>query len=296
MELFLAQIVNGLSLGSIYVLLVSGFNLLLLVARVIHYSYPTVVVFSMYAAWLVLSLTGGNVLLASLAAVVSAVAFNMATAPIFHRIMKKRGEVDINTTMIVSMGIGMILTDFLSHSVNQGYPISFGGFALGDGGGTIFRWGLVSISLGQVLALAAGALFVLLLFLLVYKTGPGRSFRAMAEDPNGAKLVGIPVFKTSLLSYSVTGLLGGATALLIVALLGSASPGLGDDLARKVLAVSIIAGLGNLQGGLAIGISLGILESVIQGYLAGSWSDAISFAVMLVVVLVKPSGVFGSKV
>ena len=60
MQVFIAQVLNGLSVGSIYVLLVTGFNLLLLVAMIIHFSYPQVVVFSMYVTWLVLGATGNN--------------------------------------------------------------------------------------------------------------------------------------------------------------------------------------------------------------------------------------------
>ena len=60
MQVLIAQVINGLSLGSIYVLLVTGFNLLLLVAMIIHFSYPQVVVFSMYITWVVLRATGNN--------------------------------------------------------------------------------------------------------------------------------------------------------------------------------------------------------------------------------------------
>ena len=60
MQVLIAQVINGLSLGSIYVLLVTGFNLLLLVAMIIHFSYPQVVVFSMYITWIILKLTGGS--------------------------------------------------------------------------------------------------------------------------------------------------------------------------------------------------------------------------------------------
>ena len=78
-------------------------------------------------------------------------------------------------------------------------------------------------------------------------------------------------------------------------LLGSASPGLGDQLGHKVLAVSIIAGLGNLKGGLIVGLALGILEALVQGYWTGTWSNAIAFVIMLIAILVRPKGIFGMK-
>lgn len=293
MEVFIAQVINGLSLGSIYVLLVTGFNLLLLVAMIIHFSYPQVVVFSMYIAWVVLGLTGNNVILAIGASVLSAVILNMASAPMFQHVMRNRGEVDINTTLVMSLAVGMIITDILSHEFNKGLPIAFPQVMLGDG--ALLSLGLISVSSGQLYTLVVGIIAVSALFWLLYKTKAGRAFRAIAEDPPGAKLVGIPLLRTGLASYALTGLLGGITAVLLSVLLGSASPGLGEQVAHKVLAVSIIAGLGNLTGGLVVGLALGILEALVQGYISGSWSNAIAFVVLLVIILFKPKGIFGIK-
>ena len=293
MQELIAQIINGLSLGSIYVLLVTGFNLLLLVAMIIHFSYPQVVVFSMYIIWIVLQLTGNNLVLGIFAGVASSILLNLVSAPLFQKVMSKRGEVDINATMVLSMGIGMIITDVLSHSFNQGLPVAFPDRLASDV--PLLRVGLISVQVGQVWSLAVGIVAVSAIFVILYKTRAGRAFRAIAEDPADARLVGIPIFRTGLYSYALSGLLGGVIAVLLAMLLGSASPGLGEQVAHKVLAVSIIAGLGNLLGGLVVGLLLGVLEAIVQGYISGSWSNAIAFVVMLVVVLAKPRGLFGTK-
>jgi len=293
MQTFIAQVINGLSLGSIYVLLATGFNLLLLVAMIIHFAYPQVVVFSMYIAWVVLRYTGNNIFLAVLAAIVSSVLLNLISAPLFQKIMKNREEVDINTTMVLSLGIGMIITDILSHGFNKGLPIAFPSKLVGET--PILRVGLISLMGGQVASLAVGIIAVSGVFLLLYKTRPGRAFRAIAEDPNGARLVGIPLLRTGLESYALSGVLGGLIAVLLAMLLGYSSPALGEQVAHKVLAVSIIAGLGNLAGGLVVGLALGILEALVQGYISGSWSNAIAFVVMLLVMLFRPRGLFGIK-
>jgi branched-subunit amino acid ABC-type transport system permease component len=293
MQTFIAQVINGLSLGSIYVLLATGFNLLLLVAMIIHFAYPQVVVFSMYIAWAVLRYTGNSILLAVLAAIVSSVLLNLISAPLFQKIMKNREEVDINTTMVLSLGIGMIITDVLSHGFNKGLPISFPPELVGEA--PILRIGVISLLGGQVASLAVGVVAVSGIFLLLYKTRPGRAFRAIAEDPNGARLVGIPLLRTGFESYALSGVLGGLIAVLLAMLLGYTSPGLGEQVAHKVLAVSIIAGLGNLAGGLVVGLALGILEALVQGYISGSWSNAIAFVVLLLVMLFRPRGLFGMK-
>jgi branched-chain amino acid transport system permease protein len=293
MQVFIAQVINGLSLGSIYVLLATGFNLLLLVAMIIHFAYPQVVVFSMYIAWVVLRYTGNSIVLAVLAASVASVLLNVISAPLFQKIMKNREEVDINTTMVMSLGIGMIITDVLSHGFNKGLPIAFPSKLVGEA--PILRVGLISLMGGQVASLVVGVIAVSGIFLLLYKTRPGRAFRAIAEDPNGARLVGIPLLRTGLESYALSGILGGLIAVLLAMLLGYSSPGLGEQVAHKVLAVSIIAGLGNLAGGLVVGLALGIMEALVQGYISGSWSNAIAFVVMLLVILFRPRGLFGIK-
>jgi branched-chain amino acid transport system permease protein len=195
--------------------------------------------------------------------------------------------------MVVSMGIGMIITDVLSHSFNHGFPVAFPTELVGTT--PVLSIGLISVLPGQVASLLVGVFAVSGFFLILYKTRAGRAFRAIAEDPSGARLVGIPIFRTGLESYALSGVLGGLIALVLAMLLGSASPGLGEQVAHKVLAVSIIAGLGNLVGGLVVGLALGVLEALVQGYVSGSWSNAIAFLVMLVVILVKPRGLFGVK-
>jgi branched-chain amino acid transport system permease protein len=255
MQVLIAQVLNGLSLGSIYVLLVTGFNLLLLVAMIIHFSYPQVVVFSMYITWVVLRATGDNIILGVAAGIVSSVILNLISAPLFQKVMKNRGSVDINSTMVLSMGMGMIITDVLSHSFNQGLPIAFPENLASST--PLLQIGLISIQKGQVWSLGIGIVAVTCFFLLLYKSRPGRAFRAIAEDPNGARLVGIPLVRTGLYSYALSGVLGGLIAVLLAMVIGSASPGLGEQVAHKVLAVSIIAGLGNLAGGLVVGLLLG---------------------------------------
>src|SRR5512143_3998350 len=158
MEVFIAQVINGISLGSIYLLLVTGFNLLLLVAMIIHFAYPQVVVLSMYIIWLVLGYTGNNLILGTLAGVASSILLNLISAPLFQKVMEKRGDVDINTTMVVSMGMGMIITDVLSHGFNKGHPIAFPDTLAG--GSALLRVGLISILPGQVAALVVGVIAV----------------------------------------------------------------------------------------------------------------------------------------
>jgi branched-subunit amino acid ABC-type transport system permease component len=194
----------------------------------------------------------------------------------------------------MSLGIGMILTEALSHGFNSGRPVSFGDAI--PLGAPLLRVGLIVFLDSQLCVIAVATLAVIAFFLLLYRSGAGRAFRAIAEDPVGARLAGIPIRRTGMASFALAGVMGGVTAVLMAMLLGSAFPRLGEQVALKVLAISIIAGMGHLAGGLAVGLLLGILEAVVQGYVGGSWSNAIAFAALLAVMLTRPKGLFGSRV
>lgn len=291
MEVFIAQLLNGLSLGSIYVLLVTGFNLMVLVARIIQFAYPHIVVLSMYACWEVLQLTN-NTFLAVLSCVAVSVVLNVLSEPIFRR-LTNRESIDINASFVVSMAMALVITDIMSHSLNHGFPIAFPASWAGE---SLIRFGLITLSKGQIYAFGGGIIAVLIFFYLLYRTKQGRVFRAMAENRYLARLIGVAIVKTSIFSYVIAGLLGGFIAILFSILLGSASPNLGEFVALKIIAVSIVAGLGNLKGGLVCGLLLGVAESMAMGYISGSWSNAICFIMMLLIMLIKPQGLFGIKI
>jgi len=284
--------INGIALGSIYVLLVTGFNLMFLVGKIIHFAYPYIVVMSMYICWGLLKLTS-NLLIAIAGTLISSVILHMIIEPLFRHINTRKGSVDINSSFIVSLGIALILTEIMSHQLNYGFPIAF---PLNWMSNVMFlEINLIRISSGQLYTLLVAILLTLMLFMFIYQTQSGRAFRAIAENISMARLQGIPIVRLNLLLYSIAGLLSGIIALLFSMLLGSASPWLGEYIALKVLAVAIVAGLGNLKGGLICGLALGIVESLIIHFLPGSWSNAIAFLMMLMVILIKPRGIFNKN-
>ena len=284
--------INGIALGSIYVLLVTGFNLMFLVGKILHFAYPYIVVLSIYACWGLLKLTG-NVSIAIIGTLLSSVFLHLIIEPIFRHINTRTESVDINSSFIVSLGIAMILTEIMSHQLNYGFPISF---PLNWKSNTIFlEINMIRISTGQLYTLLVSIFLVIILFIFIYRTQLGRAFRAIAENVAMARLQGIPIGRLHLLLYIISGLIGGIIALLFSILLGSASPWLGDYVALKVLAIAIVAGLGNLKGGLLFGLVLGITESLVIHFLPGSWSNAVAFLMMLIVILIKPRGIFSKN-
>jgi branched-chain amino acid transport system permease protein len=288
---FLAQVVNGLVLGSIYALVVTGFNLLLLVGGVIQFAYPNIVVLAMYLMWLVLGHTGNNLALAIVVTIVAAILMNLATEPLFRPMVKRGASVQ---TFVIAMAIAMMITVFLSKGFNNGVDVSFPRNVTGTG--ALFRFGLAAITTGQVYTLVGSGVAVTVLYVLLMHTALGRSFRVIAQSRWVARILGVRLVRNALYSFALAGLLAGITAVFLAMALGTAGPTLGDTLALKAFAISLFAGLGNLAGGLYGAFALGIAESMIIAYVPGNWSSAIAFAMIMVVIMFKPKGLFGARV
>lgn len=289
MDIVLAHLINGVALGSIYALLVTGLNLLLLVGGIIQFAYPHLVVMSMYISWMVLKATGNNLALGILAAIGAGVGLSLATEPLFRPLIRKAYMVP---SLIVAIGIAIILSDIMSRQIHGGLPIGFS--ASLSRPEPIAQVGLATLSMGQLASIVGCFSAVAIFLYLLYRTRLGRALRSIGESPWAARLLGIPLARLNFTSYVIAGSLGGISAVFLAMAVGSASSTLGDWLALLVFATVLFAGLGNLKGGLIAGIIIGLVESFAMGYLPGRWAAAIVFGMVMVVVAVRPKGIFGS--
>jgi branched-chain amino acid transport system permease protein len=278
MEVFISQLISGIKLGSLYAVVVIGYNLLILVTGILHLGFASLVVLSMYIAWLVLHATGGSLILGIAAAIFSGIG------------IRRRAVLE---ALVVSLAIGIISTEIMSHWFNLGLPITFPSDLLMED--MNITWGLISIRAGELITLLASILIVFIFFYSLNKTRQGKILRAVAQDTDVAGILGISVSKTAVFSFGLAGLLGGISAILFAISTGTASATLGDNLAIKCLAVLFLASLGNLKGGLICALILGVVESMVMGYLPGDWTNAIAFSVIVVVLLFKPEGLFGAQ-
>jgi branched-chain amino acid transport system permease protein len=290
MELFVAQVINGLAVGSIYALLAVGINLISLIKGVFHYSYPHIAVFSMYICWMVLRLTNNNLALAIPATIIGAILLVTLTEPLFRPIARPETQTE---TIILALGIGMILTEIMSHNLHQGMTVVFPSTIVGGGGR--LQAGLISISLGHIYSIIGSIAAVIALVYFLFRHKLGRAFRAIAQDPGTARLLGIPITKSGIYSFSIAGLLAGIIAIFLIMNLGAASASLGDYLALKGFVVVIVAGNGNLKGGIICGLAIGLAEALAQAYLPGRWTDSIVFGAIMMALMIRPLGLFGPR-
>jgi branched-chain amino acid transport system permease protein len=291
MDFFYAQIVNGIILGGTYALLIIGLNLILRVAGVLQYAYPHIIIICMYVYYYALRVTGNNIPVCIVITIVSGVGLSIITEPLFRPAARRGAGL---STFMIALGIAMIISDIQNKRLHEGSPIGFPQEVLGET--SLIKLGLIDINAGQLFTLCGTFVILAVFLLLLYKTQQGRAFRALAQDFFTSRMRGIPVTKTSILSYLFAGILGGVSAIFLSMSLGAAAPGLGDRLALKIFAIALFAGLGNLEGGVIAAFIVGCIESTALGYVSGRWVDAVVYGVIIVTVIIRPRGLFGAKV
>ena len=288
MEVFIAYLEAGIVSGSIYSLIGIGMNLLLVVSRVVQFAYGEIVVISMYACWLIHRLTG-SFIIAFIGSAIISVALTLLIEPILRGLRERKL---LTETLVITIAVGMILTEVMSQFLNSGLPIAFPGTIVG--GGWAVSSGLIRVTGADVYVVIASLVFMICLISYLFKTKKGKALRAIAHNIDAARLLGIPLRACTMTSFMITGMLSGLTALLFILTMGIATPELGEHITFKGMAVMMLGGIGSLKGAVAGGFLLGLIECMVRGYFLGDWVDAIAMGAIMIVVIVRPNGLFGS--
>jgi branched-chain amino acid transport system permease protein len=288
MDAFIAYLEAGIVSGSIYALIGIGMNLLLVVSNVVQFAYGEIVVLSMYACWFTLK-ASGSFTLAFLTAVVCASLLTLLVEPLLRGLRERRL---LTETLVMTIAVGLILTDVMAVFLNSGLPIAFPGKLVGGGWDATF--GLIRITAADLYVVAASVGLMMGLVWFLLKTRQGKGLRAIAHNIQAARLLGIPLRKSTILSFLLAGLLSGVTSLLFILTMGVATPELGEHVTFKGMAVMMMGGMGSLKGAVAGGFLLGLIECLVRGYFIGDWVDAIAMGAMMTVIIVKPDGLFGT--
>ena len=152
----------------------------------------------------------------------------------------------------------------------------------------------ITITLHRLLVIFAAAVLIISLQLFIKKTTFGWTIEAVAQNREGAQLVGINVPLVSSMTFAIgTALAAAASSLIAPVYL--VYPAMGSLPLIKAFAVIILGGMGSLPGAVLGGYLLGLIESLAGGYLSMIYADLLAFAVLVAVLAIKPTGLFGKK-
>ncbi len=286
--MFAQQLANGLVLGSTYALFALGFTLIFGVLKVINLSYGFYFTAGALVALLVCQKLGMTIWLAlplgMLAAGVLAVVIDgVLLTPL------RRAKAPELTSLMVTLGAVLLLYSLLSMALGT----EIRRFPFGTLGNGAVMLGPVRLGWGQILIMATTVVMVAGLWLVMNGTRLGLAIRAVAENEDAARLMGVNVTRVQMLVSLLSGVMAGAAGVLIGLNLNAIQPYMGETMMLRGFAVIIIGGLGDIRGAVLAGMLLGIAEVMTAGYVDSTLKDGVAFALMVLVLWLRPDGLLG---
>lgn len=281
-------VVNTIILGSIYGLVAIGMTLIYGTLRILDMSQGSMVMVGSFIGWAVLVVAGWNPVLAILAAFIATFGLGALTQLVsVQPLMKRRNAIDFEmVTFITTFAVAMVLTNLALELLG---PFQRNVTPVIAGGLTIHTVDLPyqSVAMAVVsIALMAG------LGLFLARSRWGMAIRAVAQDLDAARLMGVPVGKLYPLTMGLASALAGVAGVFLGGLY-FASPSAGDLPLLEALIVVIFGGLGSLPGTVYAAYAIGLIQAVAQAVVSVTWSLPILYGVILLVLIVRPYGLLG---
>jgi branched-chain amino acid transport system permease protein len=284
--LLLQAVVSGVLLGGVYGLVASGLTLIFGVLRIINFAHGAVMMLAMYCSYWLHALYGvdpyGSVLL-------TAPLFFAIGAGIERALIEPNRAAAEHNQLLLTLGLALFVENLALvlwqgdfRTLRVGYANA--SFVIGD----------ALVELPRLIAAGGAVLVALALFGFLRLTDVGKAIRALAEEPEGAMLVGIDVARVRAVAFGI----GAACAAVAGALITPffyVAPDVGESFNIMAFVVVVLGGMGNFVGALIGGVIVGVAESLGAALLPGSLKQLVVFALFVLVLLLRPQGLFGGS-
>jgi branched-chain amino acid transport system permease protein len=296
-SVFLQQLVNGLSIGSVYALIALGYTMVYGVLRLINFAHSEVFMMGAFASFYAASWLGfdpmqptgfglGRALLVLVIAMAACALLGLAIERFAYRPIRRARRL---TPLITAIGVSILLQN-VGILVFGANPRSFPMIVAEQR----YEVGGVVLTNIKLLIFGVSALLMFVLHYLVRHTWTGKAMRAVSVNLDNAKLMGISVNRVIAFTFVVGSALAAAGGILFGLDQSKIEPLMGVLVGLKAFVAAVLGGIGNIMGAALGGLLIGVAEQLTAGYLSADYRDAITFAILIGVLLVRPEGLFGS--
>ncbi|MGO8953000.1 MAG: ABC transporter permease subunit [Rhodomicrobium sp.] len=297
MEYFSQQLINGLTLGSIYGLIAIGYTMVYGIVGMINFAHGEVFMIGAFIALIaILSLFAASITfvpLALLIALIVSMALTAAWGWSIERIAYRPLRSSFRLApLITAIGVSITLQNFVQ--LSQGArskplpPLIRGGYALTENNGFV-----VSLSYVQILIMATTVVLMAVFSLIIGRTALGRAQRACEQDRKMAALCGVNVDRTISLTFVIGAALAAVAGLMFLAYYGVIDFYVGFVAGIKAFTAAVLGGIGSLPGAMLGGLVIGLIEVLWAGYFTAQYKDVAAFSILAIVLIFLPSGLLG---
>jgi len=282
------QIVNGLSLGSIYALIALGYTMVYGIIKLINFAHGDVMMVGAYSGWFAITVLHLPFLPALLFAMVSCALLGVIIERIAYKPLRNASRI---AALITAIGVslfleygGMLVVTAQIRTYPPVFPETMYSFH-----GVIFKY-------GDIVMLITSVVLMVLLHITVQYTKMGKAMRAVSFDKDAALLMGINTNNIISFTFAIGSALAAAAGVLMGVYFNTIDPLMGIIPGLKAFVAAVLGGIGIIPGAMVGGLMLGLIESIVSGLGASTWRDAVAFLILILVLIVKPSGLFGKNV
>jgi branched-chain amino acid transport system permease protein len=295
LPVFLQQMINGLTLGSVYALIALGYTMVYGILEFINFAHGEVYMLGAYFGIILLGfftaigLTAFSlplaVGLALLLAVLLCSSYGFTIEKLAYKPLRNAPRL---SPLISAIGVSIFLQNYVM--LTQGATDKVFPSITGDAGFAFFSSRITCL---QALIIAVSAVIMVLLHLFVMKTKTGKAMRAVAQDKTMASLVGINVNTVISVTFIVGSGLAAVAGVMVAMYYGLVNYFIGYTAGIKAFTAAVLGGIGNIPGAMLGGIVLGLVESLGASYISSEYKDAYAFIILIVILLLRPEGLLG---
>ena len=287
MQQILQQLINGVSLGSIYALIALGYTMIYGIIKLINFAHGDIYMVGAYLGFYAVTL-GIPIVPAILISMAVTSLLGIAVERFAYRPLRHAPRISV---LITAIGVSFLL-EYVMMALVSPTPRTFPA-TISD-----VSWTFDGLVISGQQLLIMGVTFVLMVILtyIVRATKIGKAMRAASYDTEAAQLMGINADRIISITFAIGSALAAVAGVLIGIYYNSIDPLMGLMPGIKAFVAAVFGGIGILPGAVVGGLVLGIVEAFISGFGFSMFRDAAAFAILILVLLVRPAGIFGKNV
>jgi branched-chain amino acid transport system permease protein len=297
-DFFVQQLVNGLTLGSVYALIALGYTMVYGILKLLNFAHGEVYMMGAFAGYGVLTVLGGPLalsvpvvvlILAMLgAAMIASGALGVVIERFAYRPLRNAPRI---APLISALGVSFFLqstalllfgADFRSYETYEFIDLAIG-----------IHWGPLNISVVRIGVILTSFALMIGLTLLVSRTRLGKAMRATAYDREAAAMQGIDVDRVIVATFFIGSLLAGAAGVMVGLVFYKVYFLMGFLAGLKGFTAAVVGGIGSIPGAMLGGLLIGLAEAFITGYVSSTFQDFFVFSILIAILLLRPSGLLG---
>ncbi len=282
------QLINGLSLGSVYALIAVGYSLVYSILLFSNFAHGSFLVIGGYICYYLLNTLGYGIWISGLGAIVGAGISAILVERLAYKPIRERASVTLYL-MIASLGMSIFIENLLIVTVGG----RFRALPAVIPSDPVNLFGIATTSQFDLLSLATSIIFLGILQLFLIKTKWGLAIRAAAYNLRIAEILGVNVNLLVSIVFFVAGLLAGVGGIFL-SVRYTLFPQLGA-ITTKAFVAAVIGGLGSLPGAVVGSLILGLAEMLVAGFISSQFRDLVVFLLLIVSLIIRPTGLFGKS-